>query len=197
MFFTHTLWVTFLLSVVCSKLYIILYYIILYIILGIEEEEMQVVRGCVKKICYKWYKCYAAGRTIVMILMTPCTMNGCITVSKRDSCAEADSRLYVGWNFSPHTLRLCWLHIIQKNSSLAFASGESLFLLDLSPFAYAKYGLWLEWACFDERTELLLIPFRHMDDFLTDVDAVVSINFLDFIYSDDIGTMYAQEFICG
>ena len=27
--------------------------IILYIILGIEEEEMQVVRGCVKKICYK------------------------------------------------------------------------------------------------------------------------------------------------
>ena len=106
--------------------------------MGIEEEEMQVVRGCVKKICYKWYKCYAVGRTIVMILMTPRTVNGYITASDRGCCAETDCRLYVGWNFSPRTLRLCWLHIIQKNSSLTFASGESLFLLDLSSFCLCK-----------------------------------------------------------
>ena len=40
-FYTHTM------------SYVLVICLILYIILGIEEEEMQVVRGCVKKICYK------------------------------------------------------------------------------------------------------------------------------------------------
>jgi hypothetical protein len=48
-FYTHTMSYV---LVIC-RMFKIIYNIILYIILGIEEEEMQVVRGCVKKICYK------------------------------------------------------------------------------------------------------------------------------------------------
>lgn len=49
-FYTHTMSYV---LVICRMFKIIYNIIILYIILGIEEEEMHVVRGCVKKICYK------------------------------------------------------------------------------------------------------------------------------------------------
>ena len=44
-FYTHTMSYV---LVIC-RMFKIIYNIILYIILGIEEEEMQVVRECVKK----------------------------------------------------------------------------------------------------------------------------------------------------
>lgn len=80
---------------------------------------------------------------------------------------------------------LCTFHTI----NIVFAEGTILMGIQIKPDL--DYGL--ERACLDEGVECLLVTFRHMDDFLADVDAVVAINFLDFVNGNDIGTVYAQE----
>ena len=44
-----------------------------------------------------------------------------------------------------------------------------------------------------ERTEVVNVAVWHVDDFISDIDAVVSIYLLDLVEGDDVGTMYAHE----
>ena len=46
---------------------------------------------------------------------------------------------------------------------------------------------------FQECTEVVDIAIRHMDDFISDVDAIVTIYFLYLVQGNDVGTMYAHE----
>jgi hypothetical protein len=44
-------------------------------------------------------------------------------------------------------------------------------------------------VCFQEGLESGEIPFWDMDDLVTDIDAVVTIDFLDFVDMNDVRTM--------
>ena len=58
--------------------------------------------------------------------------------------------------------------------------------------------LWLfECPGFQESAESREIAIRNVDDFLADVDAVVAVDFTDFVDGNNIGTVYAQEFFFG
>ena len=50
---------------------------------------------------------------------------------------------------------------------------------------------------FYERIESLLIAFWDVDNLITDVDAIITVYLLDFIYSYDITAMYAKEPVFG
>lgn len=57
-----------------------------------------------------------------------------------------------------------------------------------------RTGKWLlysslERVCFQEGLESGEIPFWNVDDLVTDIDAVVTIDFLDFVDMNDVRTM--------
>ena len=44
-----------------------------------------------------------------------------------------------------------------------------------------------------ECAEVVNVAVWHVDDFISDVDAIITIYLLDLVEGDDVGTMYAHE----
>ena len=52
-------------------------------------------------------------------------------------------------------------------------------------------------TCVEELAEGLQIAVRDVDDFLTDIDAVVAVNLLNLVNGNDVGAMDTQKLIFG
>ncbi len=52
-------------------------------------------------------------------------------------------------------------------------------------------------TCVEELAEGLQIAVRDVDDFLTDIDAVVAVNLLNLVNGNDVGAMDTQKLTKG
>ena len=75
-------------------------------------------------------------------------------------------------------------------------AGEPFHVAEEEDFVFYISNFHLTWgATFEEGSESREIAIRHVDDFLADVYAVVTIDLADLVCGNDIGTMDAQELV--